>query len=92
MRSALHTLLFLSTVAMQAQEVHEVLPLPLGPASEDYAPVLLRDGFLMCSIRETGAAISFKDAETGKPLADLYWVPLKGDTLRDVRREVVQIR
>ncbi|MEZ4739649.1 MAG: PKD domain-containing protein [Flavobacteriales bacterium] len=80
MRSTLYTLLFFSSLAVQSQEIHEVLPLHLGTASEDYAPVLQGDGFLMCSIRETGAAISFKDAETGKPLADLYWVPLKGET------------
>jgi outer membrane protein OmpA-like peptidoglycan-associated protein len=79
MRAALHTILFLSAFVAHAQEIHEVVPMDLGPLAEDYAPVLLHDGFVMCSIRETGTAIAFKDADTGKPLADLYWVPLSGD-------------
>jgi len=59
-----------------AQESHEVMPLALGNMTEDYAPVFLDSGFVMSSIRETEATIAFKDAETGRPLADLYWVPL----------------
>lgn len=63
--------------ALVAQDIHEVFPLDLGIQTEDYAPVLVDSGLVICSIRETGATIAFKDAETGKPLADLYWVPLK---------------
>lgn len=62
-----------------AQEIHEVMPLDLGANTEDYAPVVLDSGIVFCSIRETSATIAFKDAETGKPLADLYWLPFKGD-------------
>ncbi|MBL7952722.1 MAG: PD40 domain-containing protein [Flavobacteriales bacterium] len=60
-----------------AQSIVEIEPLELGTLTEDYAPVLLDSGLVMCSIRETNATIAFKDAETGKPLTDLYWVPLK---------------
>lgn len=63
------------------QEIHEVRALDLGPLTEDYAPVLLDSGFVMCSIRETGSTIAFKDAESGKPLADLYWVPIRSGSV-----------
>ncbi|MCB0768886.1 MAG: OmpA family protein [Flavobacteriales bacterium] len=79
MRIALITISILTAFLARAQEIHEVVQLDLGPLTEDYAPVLIGDGFVMCSIRETGTAIAFKDADTGKPLADLYWVPLNGD-------------
>jgi outer membrane protein OmpA-like peptidoglycan-associated protein len=79
MRAAIHILLAASASYAQAQEIFEVVPMDLGPQTEDYAPVLHGDGFTMCSIRETGGAIAFKDADTGKPLADLYWVPLNGE-------------
>lgn len=60
-----------------AQSIVEVAPLDLGAASEDYAPVVLDSGIVMCSIREASSTITFKDADTGKPLCDLYWVPIK---------------
>ena len=69
-------LLLLAALPVLAQEIHEVSPLDLGPLAEDYAPVLLDSGFVICSLRETEATIAFKNAETGKPLADLYWVPI----------------
>lgn len=59
-----------------AQGIIEVKPLDLGAYTEDYAPVLLDSGIVFCSIRETSATIAFKDADTGKPLSDLYWMPL----------------
>lgn len=60
-----------------AQEIHEVTLLDLGPMAEDYAPTYLDSGIVFCSLRETEATIAFKNAETGKPLADLYWAPMK---------------
>lgn len=60
----------------RAQAIVEVALVDLGIGGEDYAPVLLDSGMAFCSIREATATIAFKDAETGKPLADLYWVPL----------------
>jgi outer membrane protein OmpA-like peptidoglycan-associated protein len=74
-------LLFVLAVVQStsAQYIHEVKPLDLGYNTEDYAPVVSDSGIVFCSIRETAATIAFKDAETGKPLTDLYWVPFVGD-------------
>lgn len=65
---------------LTAQGIIEVTPVDLGHA-EDYAPVLLDSGVVFCSIRETSATIAFKDAHTGKPLADLYWVPVRNGVM-----------
>ncbi len=58
-----------------AQIIHEVTLLDLHPYGEDYAPVFLDSGFVMCSVREAPGAITVTDAVTAKPLSDLYWVP-----------------
>lgn len=68
-------LLLPSTLPLAAQDIYEVKPVHAVPAGEDYAPVFLDSGFVMCSIREVGGAITFTDAETNKPLSDLFWVP-----------------
>lgn len=83
MRRSLHITLAMLLAAQHvcAQEIHEVSPIELGALTEDYAPVALDSGIVFCSIRETSATIAFKDAETGKPLADLYWAPYRGDGL-----------
>ena len=70
-----------AALAVSAQEIHEVIPMDLGPLAEDYAPVLLDSGLVICSLRESEATIAFKNAETGKPLSDLYYVPLEDDGL-----------
>lgn len=67
------------TFDVMAQQIYEVRPIDLGLRAEDYAPVVIDSGIVFCSIRETSATIAFKDAETGKPLADLYWAPFKDD-------------
>ncbi len=82
----MNRLLYLSlfqtaALAVSAQEIHEVTPMDLGPLAEDYAPVLLDSGLVICSLRESEATIAFKNAETGKPLSDLYYVPIEGDLL-----------
>lgn len=69
------TVLLASPLA--AQEIIEVTALDIKPAGEDYSPVMLDSGFVMCSVRETAGAIGFTDAETNKPLSELYWVPFK---------------
>lgn len=69
-------LCFLTTVAV-AQDIWEVTPVVISPAGEDYAPIFLDSGFVMSSVRETGGTITFTDAETNKPLSDLFWVPYK---------------
>ena len=60
-----------------AQDIYEVKPVGIQPAGEDYAPLFMDSGFVMSSVREMGGAITFTDAETNKPLSDLYWVPYK---------------
>lgn len=70
-----------TAVMAHAQEIHEVRLVDLGPLAEDYAPVVMDSGIVFCSIRETAATVTFKDAETGKPLADLFWAPFRGDRM-----------
>ncbi|MBK9177761.1 MAG: OmpA family protein [Flavobacteriales bacterium] len=67
----------LAAVAANGQEHYEVRQLDIRPSGEDYAPVAMDSGFVMCSIRENASLVGFTDAETGKPLSDLYWVPFK---------------
>jgi outer membrane protein OmpA-like peptidoglycan-associated protein len=76
-RFLLAPLLSFSALAATAQVVHEVRPLGIRPAGEDYAPLFMDSGFVMCSVRENSSLIGFVDAETGKPLSDLYWVPVR---------------
>jgi outer membrane protein OmpA-like peptidoglycan-associated protein len=64
-----------SCLTGSAQVIHEVTLLDIRPSGEDYAPVFLDSGFVMCSVREAPGAITVTDAETAKPLSDLYWVP-----------------
>ena len=73
-------LLLLSPLPLTAQVIHEVTPLELGVNVEDYAPVPVDAGFIMCSLRESGGAIDVKDARTGKPFSDIYFVPLNEQT------------
>ncbi|MBK8497486.1 MAG: OmpA family protein [Flavobacteriales bacterium] len=78
MRRILSIALLLPCIALvSAQEIYEVKPVGVLPAGEDYAPVFLDSGFVMCSVREVGGAITFTDAETNKPLSELFWVPWK---------------
>jgi outer membrane protein OmpA-like peptidoglycan-associated protein len=78
MRFIFALFLLLSIPALlQGQEIHEVNAMSIPGIGEDYSPVWLDSGFVMCAVRENAGAIDFRDAETGKPLSDLYWVPLK---------------
>ncbi|MBK6831732.1 MAG: OmpA family protein [Flavobacteriales bacterium] len=74
--ASISVLSVLATAAV-AQDIWEVAPIAISPAGEDYAPVFLDSGFVISSVRETGGTITFTDAETNKPLSDLYWVPFK---------------
>lgn len=76
-RPSLISICYLAAAAAIGQEHYEVRQLDIRPMGEDYAPVALDSGFVMCSIRENAALVGFTDAETGKPLSDLYWVPFK---------------
>lgn len=70
---------FILTMGLRAwaQEVHEVRPLRIQPPGEDYAPVYLDSGIVICSVRDAANPVGFVDSETSKPLSDLYYVPLK---------------
>ncbi len=72
-------LLCLSSI-VGAQEIYEVVPIDVRPAGEDYAPVFLDSGFVMCSHRDQGGLVNIADARTNKPLANMYWVPLRDGT------------
>lgn len=74
---ALIAITFLAIVPAMAQDIYEVNPVVVQPVGEDYAPLFNDSGFVMASVREMGGAITFTDAETNKPLSDLYWVPYK---------------
>ncbi|MBL7983337.1 MAG: OmpA family protein [Flavobacteriales bacterium] len=72
------TILLLATLAAfngRAQIIQEVTLLDVRPYGEDYAPLFLDSGFVMCSVREAPGTITVTDAVTAKPLSDLYWVP-----------------
>lgn len=77
MRTAVIASCLLAIFPGIAQDIYEVKPLMLLPTGEDYAPIYNDSGFVMCSVREMSGAITFTDAETNKPLSDLYWVPYK---------------
>lgn len=77
MRRTLHIILAVSgSLPTLGQLIHEVRPVAIRPVGEDYAPVPLDSGFVMCSIRDNASLVAFMDERTGKPLSDLYWVPL----------------
>jgi outer membrane protein OmpA-like peptidoglycan-associated protein len=69
--------LFHFSAMLSAQEIIEVTPMDIRPVGEDYAPVPLDSGFVMCSVRETQSTVDVRDASTHKPLSDLYWVPFR---------------
>ncbi|HRH38745.1 MAG TPA: PKD domain-containing protein, partial [Flavobacteriales bacterium] len=77
MRSCASIVATLLMVHAMAQEIHEVSPVEISPFGENYAPVFLDSGFVMCSIRDIGGTVSFTEATTDKPLSDLFWVPFK---------------
>jgi len=67
----------IAALTAQGQYIHEVNRVEIRPSGEDYAPCWLDSGFVMSSVRDNAAMVGFVDAETGKPLSDLYWVPFK---------------
>ncbi len=70
-------LLSLAPAPSIAQEVFELTPIRISPEGEDYAPVPMDSGFVMCSVRETQNTIAYRDGQTAKPLSDLFWVPYR---------------
>lgn len=74
----LRTVILLSLACatpMAAQWTYEVWPAMPGSPGEDYAPVLRDSALVFCALREGEQAVRIQQAESGKPLADLYTVP-----------------
>ena len=71
-RSAPFLLLAALTLHGQAQVTYTVEALNLRPAGEDYAPTLVDSILVFTSVRARDQAIAYTDANTNKPLADLY--------------------
>lgn len=78
-RITLPLLLLLLARSAGAQELIEVRAIDIPGESEDFAPVWLDSGFVMCSVREAIGVIDFRDADSGKSLSDLYWVPYRDE-------------
>lgn len=76
-RLPLIAILILLGIYARAQEIYEVRPMRIVPQGEDYSPVFLDSGFVMCSVRDASNLVGFVDAETSRPLSDLYYVPYK---------------
>ena len=66
LRTAHIAFIVLLASSASAQEVLEVAALNINPTGEDYSPVPLDGGFVMCSVREVSGTIGFTDAEIGK--------------------------
>lgn len=71
LRPSLLPLLLLAACSVVAQEQFHITPLALG-AGQDYAPTLLDSTVVMCSLRDRGGLVGYRDAETGDPMSDLY--------------------
>ncbi len=81
MKQALALLsIFLSSFSW-AQDIYDVTKLKIKPSATDYAPVLYKDGFVMSSLRHRDQVIQYTEKGTGKPFADMYYVPWNGQDL-----------
>ncbi|MFT3885998.1 MAG: PKD domain-containing protein [Flavobacteriales bacterium] len=78
-RTALFPLLLLAACSAAAQEQFTVSALPLG-AGQDYAPTITDSLVVMCSLRDRGGIVGYRDAETGDPMSDLYAFTWDGTT------------
>ncbi|MBK6754812.1 MAG: OmpA family protein [Flavobacteriales bacterium] len=58
-----------------AQVTYEVRPAGIRPAGEDYAPSLMDSTLVFCSLRFADQVVRVEQADTEKPLSDLYSVP-----------------
>lgn len=59
-------------VKASAQESYVVTPVDLTPMGQDYAPTLMDSTVVMCSLRDRGQMVDYRNAETGDPFSDLY--------------------
>jgi len=79
-RSIILGLALLVVPPLVAQESYVVEALRIGPDADDYAPTIVDSTLVFCSLRERDQAISYRNEETEKPLADLYRISLKQGT------------
>lgn len=61
--------------SVAAQWTYEVRPAQIRPQGEDYAPALRDSTLVFCTLREGDQAVRIQQAESEKPLADLFSVP-----------------
>lgn len=72
-------------VASFAQDQFDVRQLDIRPYATDYAPALYEDGFVMASLRYREQTIQYTEKGTGKPFADMYFVPWDGQNTGSIR-------
>ncbi len=84
-RCAHITLFCIAATRVIAQDIYEVHMLDILPAGEDYAPVPIKDAFVMCSVRDNGGVMDNRVATSWKPLSDLYLVPFEQGRPRSPR-------
>jgi outer membrane protein OmpA-like peptidoglycan-associated protein len=78
LRSILAPFLLVLCVHAGAQSTWAVEALDIRPAGDDFAPVMRDSTLVITSVRERSQAVAYTNAETNKPLADLYEVRLHG--------------
>ena len=61
--------------SVAAQWTYEVRPAQIRPQGEDNAPALRDSTLVFCTLREGDQAVRIQQAESEKPLADLFSVP-----------------
>lgn len=72
MRIQLLSLLGCAALSAMAQESYVVTTVDLSPMGQDYAPVITDSSVVMCSLRDRGGLVSYRNAETDDPFSDLY--------------------
>ncbi|HMQ77471.1 MAG TPA: OmpA family protein [Flavobacteriales bacterium] len=79
-----HTLLpaLVCAASVAAQWTYEVRPAQIRPQGEDYAPALRDSALVFCALREGDQAVRIQQAESEKPLADLFTVPYATSSTR----------
>jgi outer membrane protein OmpA-like peptidoglycan-associated protein len=86
MRTLLNTAvcILLSATAV-GQDVYDIRMLDIRPQASDYAPVLYEEGFVMTSLRYRDQTVEYTEKGTGKPFADMYYVPWDGQDVGKLR-------
>lgn len=72
MTRAILPLTLLALTPAMAQDTWTVDRVELTPLAKDFAPVLMDSTVVMCSLRDRGELMDYRDSRTGDPLSDLY--------------------